>query len=74
MSSGFLNRLYTDQAVQLKKTVRGLKFQIFKEVVGLYYPCSKNKGTDQLYGYMYQAAPHLFSHMQKAGFLIWRLK
>ena len=28
----------------------GLKFQI-KEVEGLYYPCSENKGADQLGGY-----------------------
>ena len=29
---------------------RGLKFCI-KEVEGLYYPCSENKGADQLRGY-----------------------
>ena len=29
---------------------RGLKFRI-KEVEGLYYPCSENKGADQLRGY-----------------------
>ena len=29
---------------------RGLKFRIQK-VEGLYYPCSKNKGADQLRGY-----------------------
>ena len=29
---------------------RGLKFQIQK-VKGLYYPCSENKGADQLRGY-----------------------
>ena len=29
---------------------RGLKFQI-KEVEGLYYLCSENKGADQLCGY-----------------------
>ena len=28
----------------------GLKFRI-KEVEGLYYPCSENKGADQLRGY-----------------------
>ena len=37
----------TNQAVQLPKMARGLKFWI-KEVEGLYYPCSENKGTDQL--------------------------
>ena len=29
---------------------RGLKFRI-KEVEELYYPCSENKGADQLRGY-----------------------
>ena len=29
---------------------RGLKFLI-KEVEGLYYTCSENKGADQLHGY-----------------------
>ena len=40
----------TNQAVQLQKMARGLKILI-KEVEGLYYPCSENKGTDQLRGY-----------------------
>ena len=30
--------------------VTGLKFRILK-VGGLYYPCSENKGADQLHGY-----------------------
>ena len=29
---------------------RGLKFRIY-EIEGLYYPCSENKGADQLRGY-----------------------
>ena len=37
----------TNQAVQLQKMARGLKFLITK-VEGLYYLCSENKGTDQL--------------------------
>ena len=37
----------TNQAVQLQKMVRGLKFRILV-VEGLYYPCSENKGSDQL--------------------------
>ena len=37
----------TNQAVQLQKMARGLKFRIYK-VEGLYYPCSENKGADQL--------------------------
>ena len=40
----------TNQAVQLKKMARGLKFRI-KKVEGLYYLCSENKGADQLRGY-----------------------
>ena len=36
--------------VQPQKMARGLKFGI-KEVGGLYYPCSENKGADQLRGY-----------------------
>ena len=36
----------TNQAVQLQKMARGLKFRILK-VVGLYYLCSENKGADQ---------------------------
>ena len=40
----------TNRAVQLQKTARGLKFRI-KEVKGLNYPCSENKGADQFHGY-----------------------
>ena len=40
----------TNQAVQLQKMARGLKFRIYKEG-GLYYLCSENKGADQLRGY-----------------------
>ena len=40
----------TNQAVQLQEMARGLKFRI-KGVEGLYYPCSENKGADQLRGY-----------------------
>ena len=40
----------TNQAVQLQKIARGLKFRIYV-VKGLYYLCSKNKGADQLRGY-----------------------
>ena len=49
-SSGFPTRSDTNRAVQSKKVARCLKFQI-KEVEGLYYPCSENKGADQLRGY-----------------------
>ena len=40
----------TNQAVQLQKMARGLKFCIY-EVEGLYFLCSENKGADQLHGY-----------------------
>ena len=40
----------TNQAVQLQKIARGLKFCIWK-VEGLYYLSSENKGADQLRGY-----------------------
>ena len=46
----FPTRSDTNQAVQLPKMARGLKFRI-KEVEGLYYPCSENKGADQLREY-----------------------
>ena len=36
-------------AVQSQKMARGLKFRNYV-VEGLYYPCSENKGTDQLRG------------------------
>ena len=39
-----------NQAVQPQKMTRSLKFRISKEE-GLNYPCSENKGTDQLRGY-----------------------
>ena len=44
-----LTRSETDQAVQLLEMTRGLKFWIMRVEV-LYYPCSQNKGTDQLRG------------------------
>ena len=37
----------TNQAVQLQKIARGLKFRS-KKVEGLYYLCSENKAADQL--------------------------
>ena len=40
----------TNQAVQSRKMARDLNFRIY-EVEGLYYPCSENKGADQLRGY-----------------------
>ena len=46
----FPTRSETNQAVQLQKMARGLKFRIY-EVEGLYYPCRENEGADQLRGY-----------------------
>ena len=40
----------TSQAVLSLNMARGLKFRIQK-VEGLYYPCSENKGADQLRSY-----------------------
>ena len=40
----------TNQAVLSLNMATGLKFQIQK-IEGLYYPCSENKGADQLCGY-----------------------
>ena len=42
----FLNRSYTNQAVQAQKMARDGKFWI-KRVEELYYPCSEIKGADQ---------------------------
>ena len=47
---GFSTRSDTNRAVQLQKMARDFKFRIL-EVEGLYYPCSENKGADQLRGY-----------------------
>ena len=49
-SSGFPTRSHTNRAVQPEKMVRGMKFRI-EEEEGWHYPCSENKGADQLRGY-----------------------
>ena len=46
----FPNRFDTNQAVQALMRARGWKFWIYKGEE-LYYPCSENKGADQLRGY-----------------------
>ena len=46
----FPNRSDRNQAVQSQKQARSLKFRI-KEEEEMYYPCSENKGADQLCGY-----------------------
>ena len=49
-SMWFPTRSDTNQAVQAQKMARGWKFWIYK-VEELYYPCSENKGADQLRSY-----------------------
>ena len=44
------NRSDTNRSVPSQKQARSLKFWIWK-VDELYYPCSDNKGADQLRGY-----------------------
>ena len=46
----FLDRSDTNQAAQSQKQARSLKFRI-EEEEEVYYPCSENKGTDQLRSY-----------------------
>ena len=46
----FPNRSCTNWPVQSQKKDRSLKFRIYEEE-GLYYPCSENKGADQLRSY-----------------------
>ena len=49
-SSGFPNRSDTNRPAYSQRMARGLKFRI-KKVEELYYPCSENKGADQLRSY-----------------------
>ena len=49
-ASGFPNKSDKKRPVQSKKKSRSLKFPIFEEGE-LYYPCSENKGADQLCSY-----------------------
>ena len=49
-SLGFPTQSDTNRPVQSQKQARSLKFQI-KEEERLYYPCSENKGADQLRSY-----------------------
>ena len=41
---------FVSRSIQLQKMARGLKFRILEEEV-LFYPCSENKGADQLRGH-----------------------
>ena len=66
-SSEFPIRSNTNWPVQPQKMARGMKFRTLV-VEGLYYPCSKNKGADQLCGY-HEADLHLcFRIWQKPVF------
>ena len=46
----FPNRSDINRSIQAQKMARDWKFWIYK-VEELYYPCSENKGADQLRGY-----------------------
>ena len=46
----FPNRSDTNQAAQSQKQAQSLNFRI-EEEEEVYYPCSENKGADQLRGY-----------------------
>ena len=72
-SSGFLTWSDTNRAVQSQKMARGLKFRI-KKIEGLWYPCSENKGADQLCGYREADLRLCFRIYKKAGFLATRLR
>ena len=50
LSSRCPSRSVRNWAVQPHRIARCLKFWVWA-VEGLYYLCSKNKGTDQLHGY-----------------------
>ena len=62
----------TNPPVQSLNMARGLKFRIQK-VEGLYYPCSENRGADQLRGHCEADLCLCFRIMQKAGYLTTRL-
>ena len=49
-SLGFPTRSHTNRAARPHNMARDLEFR-FQEVEGLDYPCSENKGADQLRGY-----------------------
>ena len=51
----------TNQALQPQKMARGLRIW-FKEVEGLYYLCSENKGADQLPSYCTADLPLLLTN------------
>ena len=68
LSLGCPTRSHRNQAIQPKKMARGLKIRI-KKVERLCYLFSENKGWSASWLHRRWSAP-LFSHMQKAGFLM----
>ena len=68
--SEFPTRPDTKWSVQTQKQARSLKFWILEEEQ-LNYPCSENKGADQLRSYC-EAYLHLCFEIQNVGFLMRR--
>ena len=68
-SSEFSTRSDTNRPVQSQKMARSLNIRIYEEE-GLYYPKSKNKGTDQLCSYC-KADLHLCFHIGKIPVFSW---
>ena len=60
----FPNMSDTNWPVKLQRMVRSLKFLDLESMVEeLYYPCSENKGADQLRSYcVFAYANYWFSH------------
>ena len=56
--------LDTNQAVQLQKMARSLKFRILK-VEGFYYLYSEKKGADQLRGYAKLICVFVFAYAKR---------
>ena len=69
VSSGIPTSSSTNWAVQSQKLARSLKFWIQKEK-GLYYPCSENKGVDQMCRYCTADLRLCFGFGKKIGFLM----
>ena len=64
--------MYKPGCISTEDGLRGLKFRI-KEVEGLYYLCSKNRGDDQLHGYRTADLRLCFRICKKQLFLIMQL-
>ena len=67
----FPTRSDINRPVQSQKMARGWTFW-FEKVEILFYPCSENKGADQLRGYREADLRLCFSHMQIVGFPVRR--